>query len=40
VLVAKYADHCPLYRQAEIYARGGVELDRSTSQIGSVRPRA
>jgi transposase len=30
VLVAKYADHCPLYRQAEIYARGGVELDRST----------
>ena len=30
VLVAKYADHCPLYRQAEIYARSGVELDRST----------
>jgi transposase len=30
VLVAKYADHCPLYRQAEIYARAGVELDRST----------
>jgi transposase len=30
VLVAKYADHCPLYRQAEIYARAGIELDRST----------
>ena len=30
VLVAKYADHCPLYRQAEIYACAGVELDRST----------
>jgi transposase len=30
VLVAKYADHCPLYRQAQIYARQGVELDRST----------
>jgi len=30
VLVSKYADRCPLYRQAEIYARQGVELDRST----------
>jgi transposase len=30
VLVSKYADHCPLYRQSEIYARQGVELDRST----------
>jgi transposase len=30
VLVAKYADHLPLYRQSEIYAREGVELDRST----------
>ncbi|MFO7477410.1 MAG: IS66 family transposase, partial [Methyloceanibacter sp.] len=30
VLVAKYADHCPLYRQSGIYARAGVELDRST----------
>jgi transposase len=30
VLVAKYADHCPLYRQAQIYARQGVTLDRST----------
>jgi len=30
VLVAKYADHQPLYRQAEIYARAGVDLDRST----------
>jgi transposase len=30
VLVAKYADHLPLYRQAQIYARQGVHLDRST----------
>jgi len=30
VLVAKYADHLPLYRQSDIYEREGVELDRST----------
>ena len=30
VLVSKYADHCPLYRQSQIYARSGVELHRST----------
>ena len=30
VLVSKYADHQPLYRQTEIYAREGVELERST----------
>ncbi len=30
VLVSKYADHCPLYRQAQIYSRQGIELDRST----------
>ena len=30
VLVAKYCDHLPLYRQAEIYARAGIDLDRST----------
>ena len=30
VLVSKYADHLPLYRQAQIYARQGVKLDRST----------
>ena len=30
VLVGKYADHLPLYRQAQIYARSGVDLDRST----------
>jgi transposase len=30
VLVSKYGDHCPLYRQSEIYAREGVDLDRST----------
>src|SRR5690554_474407 len=30
VLVSKYADHLPLYRQAQIYSRQGVALDRST----------
>jgi len=30
VLVSKYADHLPLYRQNKIYARQGVELERST----------
>ena len=30
ILVSKYADHLPLYRQAQIYAREGVELQRST----------
>ncbi|WP_153112192.1 IS66 family transposase, partial [Propionivibrio limicola] len=30
VLVAKYGDHLPLYRQSDIYAREGVELERST----------
>jgi transposase len=30
VLVSKYGDHLPLYRQSEIYGRAGVALDRST----------
>jgi transposase len=30
VLVSKYADHLPLYRQAQILARQGLTLDRST----------
>jgi len=30
VLVSKYADHLPLYRQEEIYAREDIELERST----------
>lgn len=30
VAVAKYADHLPLYRQSQIYARAGIDLDRST----------
>src|ERR1700733_9007496 len=30
VLVAKYCDHLPLYRQSQIFARQGVEIDRST----------
>jgi transposase len=30
VLISKYCDHLPLYRQADIYAREGVVLSRST----------
>lgn len=30
VLVSKYADHLPRYRRAQIYARQGIALDRST----------
>jgi transposase len=30
VMVSKYCDHLPFYRQSQIYARDGVELDRST----------
>jgi len=30
VLVGKFCDHLPLHRQAEIFARNGIDLDRST----------
>lgn len=30
VLVSKYCDHTPLYRQSLIFARHGIDLDRST----------
>jgi len=30
VLVSKYCDHLPLYRQSQIYEREGIDLDRST----------
>lgn len=30
VVVSKFGDHLPFYRQAQIYARQGVELDRAT----------
>ena len=30
VLVAKYSDHLPLYRQSEIFERQGIDLERST----------
>ena len=30
VLVSKYCDHQPLYRQSDIYARAGVDIERST----------
>lgn len=44
VLVAKFADHLPLYRQSVIYAREGVELSRALladwvgSASGLLRP--
>src|SRR6266702_3664931 len=30
VVIRKYADHCPLYRQAQILERQGIEIDRAT----------
>lgn len=30
IMVAKFGDHLPFYRQAEIYARQGITLDRAT----------
>lgn len=30
VLVSKYCDHLPLYRQSQMYARAGVHIERST----------
>jgi transposase len=30
VLVSKYCDHTPLYRQTQIFARHGLDIDRST----------
>jgi transposase len=30
VLVSKYCDHTPLYRQSQIFARHGIDLPRST----------
>ena len=42
VVVAKYADHCPLYRQAQILARQGIAIDRATLAfwVGGACPRA
>ncbi|MGA3344491.1 MAG: IS66 family transposase [Terracidiphilus sp.] len=39
VLVSKYAVHLPLYRQSEIFAREGIDLDRSTlaDWVGAAR---
>jgi transposase len=38
VVVAKYANHLPLYRQSEMYARSGIEIERSslTDDVGHV----
>jgi transposase len=37
ILVGKYCDHLPLYRQSGNYARDGVELDRATMASVIVR---
>ena len=34
VLISKYADDLPLYRQAQIYARQDIDLDHSTLTTG------
>jgi len=41
VIVSKYADHCPLYRQQAIYRRSGIDLDRATlaAWVGQVSDR-
>jgi hypothetical protein len=33
VIVAKYADHLPLHRQAKMFARYGVELSDQTLRV-------
>jgi transposase len=38
LLVSKYCDHLPLYRQSAIYAREGLDLDRSTLSRLAARP--
>ena len=42
ILVSKYCDHLPLYRQSGIYARESVDLDRATmaARVGKVAARA
>ncbi|PHI30153.1 IS66 family transposase [Budvicia aquatica] len=37
VVMAKYGEHSPLYRQSEIYARQGVEFSRATLVVGLVQ---
>lgn len=36
VRTAKYCDYLPLYRQSAIYARAGVELERSTLGVAEL----
>ena len=37
LLVSKYCDHLPLYRQSEIYAREGIDLDRSILDVAKAK---
>ena len=36
ILIQKYDDHLPLYRQSEILERAGIEISRSTMTGGIV----
>ena len=38
VLTARYADHTPLFRQAQALARHGVQVSRSVLAIGPATP--
>ncbi|MGY3146510.1 transposase [Bradyrhizobium sp. USDA 3397] len=38
VVVSKFGDHTPFYRQSEIYARQGIRLDRRRWATGLVAP--
>lgn len=33
-VVSKFADHCPFYRQAEIWRRDGIDIDRTSRPVG------
>jgi transposase len=36
-VVSKFADHCPFYRQTEIWRRDGIDIDRSVLANGAGR---
>jgi len=40
IVICKYDDHLPLYRQAEIFARESVKLETPPCRAGSARPQA
>lgn len=38
IIVSKFGDHLPFYRQAEIFRRQGIEIDRARSATGRGAP--